>query len=196
MNNFSWSISYGDGSSAGGDVYRDFVSVAGISTNRQAVETAQHVSPQFVQDTDNDGLMGLAFSDINTGTHLPLQEENCKQRNIRQRCHLTINHPIVQPRRQATFFDNVKPQLAAPVFAATLKHAAPGSYDFGYVDKSKYKGSLTYVPVDSSRGYWGFTSDSYVVGNGSPVSTPIDGIAGRSWMLPGKSQELMDILLI
>jgi aspergillopepsin I len=71
MSNYSWAISYADGSSASGDVYRDVVSVAGISTNQQAVETAQHVSPQFAQDTENDGLMGLAFSILNTGTHVP-----------------------------------------------------------------------------------------------------------------------------
>ncbi|OXV05399.1 hypothetical protein Egran_06833, partial [Elaphomyces granulatus] len=66
MSNYSWEILYEDGSSASGDVYRDVVSVAGISTNHQAVQTAQKTSPIFVLDTNRDGLMGLAFSNINT----------------------------------------------------------------------------------------------------------------------------------
>jgi hypothetical protein len=107
------------------------------------------------------------------------------QRKIKQRHHLTMNHPIVRPQKQSTFFDNVKSHLAAPVFAANLKHAAPGSYDFGYVDRHKYRGSLTYTPVDSSRGFWGFTADNYTVGDGSPVSNPINAFVGKSWILPG-----------
>jgi aspergillopepsin I len=70
MSNYSWGILYEDGSSASGDVYKDVVSVAGISTNHQAVQTAQKISPIFVLDTNRDGLMGLAFSNINTGTHM------------------------------------------------------------------------------------------------------------------------------
>jgi aspergillopepsin I len=71
MSNYSWGILYQDGSSASGDVYRDVVSVAGISTNHQAVQTAQEISPIFALDMNRDGLMGLAFSSINTSTHVP-----------------------------------------------------------------------------------------------------------------------------
>lgn len=67
MSGYSWKISYGDGSSANGDVYKDTVTVGGVTAQRQAVEAAEQISQQFVQDRDNDGLMGLAFSSINTG---------------------------------------------------------------------------------------------------------------------------------
>ncbi|KAL4816890.1 aspartic protease pep1 [Aspergillus spinulosporus] len=130
MSGYSWQISYGDGSSAGGDVYRDTVTVGGVTAQGQAVEAASHISEQFTQDQNNDGLLGLAFSSINT----------------------------VQPKAQTTFFDNVKSQLDSPLFAVTLKHQAPGSYDFGYIDQSKYTGELTYTNVDNSRGFWMFSA--------------------------------------
>ncbi|KAL4771929.1 aspartic protease pep1 [Aspergillus nidulans var. acristatus] len=130
MSGYSWEISYGDGSSAGGDVYRDTVTVGGVTASGQAVEAASHISEQFTRDQNNDGLLGLAFSSINT----------------------------VQPKSQTTFFDSVKSQLESPLFAVTLKHQAPGSYDFGYIDQSKYTGELTYTDVNNSQGFWMFSA--------------------------------------
>lgn len=147
MPGYSWSISYGDGSSASGDVYKDTVVVGGVRASGQAVEAAQKISAQFQQDRNNDGLLGLAFSSINT----------------------------VSPRPQTTFFDTVKSRLDSPLFAVTLKHNAPGTYDFGFVDKNKYSGSLAYTDVDNSQGFWMFTADGYKVGSTSGGS--IRGIA-------------------
>lgn len=144
----TWSISYGDGSSASGNVYTDTVDVGGVTATSQAVEAAETVSSEFVQNTANDGLLGLAFSSINT----------------------------VQPTQQTTFFDTVKSQLDSPLFAVTLKHNAPGTFDFGYIDSSKYTGSLAYTPVDNSQGFWSFTADSYSIGG--TTGSSITGIAG------------------
>ncbi|KAL2815185.1 aspartic peptidase domain-containing protein [Aspergillus granulosus] len=130
MSGYSWQISYGDGSGAGGDVYRDNVTIGGISARSQAVEAAQHVSQRFLQDQNNDGVLGLAFSSINA----------------------------VEPRAQTTWFDTVRSQLDAPVFAVTLKHQAAGSYDFGFIDESKFTGSLAYAHIDSSQGFWMFSA--------------------------------------
>ncbi|KAF7165572.1 hypothetical protein CNMCM5623_009757 [Aspergillus felis] len=149
LSGYSWQISYGDGSTANGDVYKDAVTVGGVTAKSQAVEAAKQVSSQFVQDTANDGLLGLAFSSINT----------------------------VSPQPQTTFFDTVKSQLDSPLFAATLKYHAPGTYDFGYIDNSKYTGQLTYTNVDSSQGFWMFTTDGYAVGNGAANGNQISGIA-------------------
>lgn len=84
----------------------------------------------------------------------------------------------MRPEKQQTFFDNAKSSLSKPLFTVDLKKNAPGSYNFGFIDNSKYKGTITYVPVDSSRGFWKFTSNGYSVGSsGSFKSVSIDAIA-------------------
>ncbi|KAF2843728.1 aspartic protease PEP1 [Patellaria atrata CBS 101060] len=145
----TWRIQYGDGSGARGTVYADKVVVGGITATSQAVEAATSVSAQFQQDVDNDGLLGLSFSVLNT----------------------------VRPNRETTFFDTVREELAAPLFAVTLKKGAPGTYDFGYIDESKYVGSIAYADVITTNGFWEFTPTAYSIGNGSAVQANIDAIA-------------------
>ena len=47
----------------------------------------------------------------------------------------------------------------------------------GTIDSSKYTGSITYIDVDDSQGFWEFTGSGYAVGSGSFKSTSIDTIA-------------------
>ena len=79
--------------------------------------------------------------------------------------------------QQQTFFSNAIPTLASPIFTANLKKGAPGSYDFGYVDKTQYTGSITYVPVNTANGFWEFNGNGYAVGSGTFKSEAIDAIA-------------------
>ncbi|KAL9584719.1 MAG: hypothetical protein Q9212_001951 [Teloschistes hypoglaucus] len=146
---YTWKISYGDGSGASGDVYTDTVKVGSTVVNGQAVELAQTISAQFAQDTDNDGLLGLAFDSINT----------------------------VQPVKQKTFFSNAKATLSAPLFTANLKKGQPGTYTFGYIDAAQHSGAITYVPVNTANGFWEFISNGYAVGSGAFTSLSIDSIA-------------------
>jgi len=67
LSGYKWNITYGDGSGASGIVGTDVVTVGGKSVSGQAVEIATQVSSAFVSDTANNGLLGLAFSSINTG---------------------------------------------------------------------------------------------------------------------------------
>lgn len=144
----TWQIQYGDQSTAGGDVYTDTVSVGDTTVTAQAVEAASTVSQSFVQD-QSDGLVGLAFSSINT----------------------------VQPNQQKTFFDNAAADLDQALFTANLKKGEPGNYNFGYIDDSEHSGDISYTVVDNSQGFWGYTTDSYTIGNGQPVQANIKSIS-------------------
>lgn len=58
-----------------------------------------------------------------------------------------------------------------------LTLVSAGTYNFGYIDSKAYTGAITYTPVDSSDGFWGFSSSGYSVGSGSFVSSRLNGIA-------------------
>lgn len=135
----TWDIQYGDGSGASGDVYADKVVIGGVTATSQAVEAATSVSSTFTSDTDDDGLVGLAFSSINT----------------------------VTPQPATTFFDTVKGTLASPLFAAYLRHNAVGAYDFGATNPAHYTGTIGYTNVNTENGFWEFTAGTYSVGSRS-----------------------------
>ncbi|ROV94999.1 hypothetical protein VMCG_08317 [Cytospora schulzeri] len=155
--NHTWSISYGDGSSSKGDVYNDNVTIGGMSVYPMAVEAANDVSAEFTSDTDIDGLLGLAFSKLNT----------------------------VTPTKQKTFFEAAKDQLASYLFTVDLKAGEPGTYNFGYIDDKAYTGDISYTPVDTSNGWWKFSTTGYQVGDQEYQTEPISGIAdtGTTLML-------------
>ena len=137
VNGATFSITYGDNSFAQGNVVKDNVNIGGVTVTQQAVELATKVASSFVTDTASDGLLGLAFSTINT----------------------------VQPQQQKTFFDNALSTLDQPVFTANLRHGQGGSYEFGEIDATLHTGQITNVPVDSSNGFWQITSTAFSVGN-------------------------------
>jgi hypothetical protein len=45
----TWKISYGDGSSASGDVGTDVIDLGGLKVENQAIELAKQLSQQFAQ---------------------------------------------------------------------------------------------------------------------------------------------------
>lgn len=159
----SFSISYGDGSGAAGNVGTDTVNIGGVSVENQAVEMATKVSSSFIQDTANNGLVGLAFSKLNT----------------------------VQPQQQKTFFDNVLPSLAEPVFTADLRKNAVGAYEFGRIDQAKFTGQMAWIPVNTTQGFWEFTTSQFAVGNGqAQPNTPAQAIADTGTTLLLTSPEV------
>ncbi|KAI0517936.1 aspartic peptidase domain-containing protein [Xylaria bambusicola] len=146
IKNAQFQIQYGDGSGAEGIVGTDVVNIGGAEVQAQAVELATAVTQSFVNDIATDGLLGLAFSSINT----------------------------VQPQQQKTFFDNVKSSLAEPLFTADLRAGENGAYEFGRIDTTKFTGKMTFVDIDNSQGFWQFTSDSFAVDGGN-AQTSVKG---------------------
>jgi len=149
MDGATFNVSYGDGSFALGGVGTDTVDIGGASVENQAIGLPTQVDASFVQDQASNGLVGLAFSQLNT----------------------------IKPQKQKTFFDNIIGDLEEPVFTASLKQGAVGSYEFGNIDQSGFQGQLTDVPVLSNSGFWMFNSQQIAVGNGQPMSVSDSGLA-------------------
>lgn len=93
----------------------------------------------------------------------------------------------MKPEQQKTFFDNIQPSLAEPLFTVNLRHAEVGAYEFGRIDPSKFQGSLTFTPVDNSHGFWEIQSSSFAIGDGELQSntkaSPAIADTGTSLML-------------
>lgn len=146
----SWSISYGDGSGGKGTIYKDTVSVGGISVSSQGVEYATNVYPMGnggnILGVPVSGIVGFGFDNINTA----------------------------KP-KQNTLFTNMKSHLDQPLFTVDLQHKADGTFGFGFIDDSKYTGTIAYADVDSSGGFWTWTSSGYAVGDGDFVNESFSG---------------------
>ncbi|KAK4560758.1 hypothetical protein LTR86_005337 [Recurvomyces mirabilis] len=141
----TWNISYGDGSSASGDVGTDTISLSGLTVTNQAIELAKVLSSEFASG-QGDGLLGLAFGSINT----------------------------VQPTQVATPVENMISQKDIPqnaeLFTAWLGDTTDSSfYTFGFIDQTAL-GSATpaYTAIDNSQGFWQFPSATATV-NGKAI---------------------------
>ncbi|EXJ94234.1 aspergillopepsin I [Capronia coronata CBS 617.96] len=131
----TFNISYGDGSFASGPVGVDQVDIGGATVAAQAIGLPDTVGSSFITDSVANGLVGLAFSSLNT----------------------------IQPNPQKTFFDNVVSDLTLPLFTAQLKSGQVGAYEFGNIDKTAFTGTLATAAVDSSQGFWEVESTSAAV---------------------------------
>lgn len=119
----------------------DVVNIGGATVTSQAVELATAISGSFIDDTSSDGLLGLAFSNLNS----------------------------VQPTQQKTFFDNIQSSLEQPVFTADLDQTGQGTYEFGAINPAA--GNISFTKVDSSTGFWQFNAATYSIAGKSATST-------------------------
>lgn len=117
-------------------MYQDRVQLGNTSFDKQAVQAAVQVSTAITNDQFSSGILGLGISASNT----------------------------VRPTKQQTYIDNIKDELARPLFTANLKKGVPGNYNFGYINKTEYRGKIGYTDVDKSSLYWEITLDGYKVG--------------------------------
>ncbi|KAJ6594701.1 acid protease [Mycena capillaripes] len=139
----TWNISYGDGSSASGNVYLDTVTIGGVAVPKQAVELAEKMSAQFSSGEGSDGLLGLAWPAINTVSPSPVKTP--VQNMIDQKL------------------------ISQPLFTVKLDRGDnAGFYSFGMIDETVTSNPITYTPVDNSQGFWMVPSTSYTL-NGTTI---------------------------
>ncbi|KAJ2788060.1 hypothetical protein GGI15_000235 [Coemansia interrupta] len=129
-----WGISYGDGSFASGYTIRDTVTIGNLTVPNQVIGLATNESRAYQIDTV-DGLLGLAYSGV---SFIP---------------------------GVTTFLDNVieNDYLSEPVFSVYLKDKDKdnyaGEYLFGAIDKTRFTGELTWVPLHRPK-FWEIMLDS------------------------------------
>ncbi|KAG5982044.1 hypothetical protein E4U55_002392 [Claviceps digitariae] len=159
----SWSVKYGDGAGASGIVYEDIVQLGNTYFRHQAIESALSVSSDITHDHFVSGIIGLADYSANT----------------------------VRPSPKRTYFDNIRGDLARPLFTANLRSQGPGNYNFGYIDRGEYTGVIHYTPVDRSSPLWKIATAGYWVGNRRYQLT-IDAIVDTGTSLALLPQSVVD----
>jgi len=143
----TFSIEFGDGSTVSGEIFKDTVSIAGLTATGQAVVAASQYSAEFALDeSPPDGLMGMAFQSIaNTG-----------------------DPPVIM-----TFIS--QGQTTESVFGVSLTTAG-GELFLGGTDTSKFTGSLTNTPLITTPAFWEISVQGASVGTKKVVTTAQDAI--------------------
>lgn len=160
----TWEVKYGDGAGASGVVYKDRVQVGNTVFDSQAVQSAIKVSAAIRSDTFSSGILGMANSAVNT----------------------------VRPSRQLTYFDNIKGQLAEPLFTANLRSRKPGNFNFGYIDQSEFIGNIKYVDIDPRTPFFKIDLTGFRVGSGSYSPLTFESIVDTGTSLLLLPQEVLD----
>ncbi|KAJ2833551.1 hypothetical protein GGI24_000807 [Coemansia furcata] len=123
-----WGISYGDGSFAAGYTIRDTVQIGNLTVPNQVIGLATNESHAYQVDTV-DGLLGLSYSGV---SFIP---------------------------GVTTFLDNIveNSYLKEPIFSVYIKEKDEkdyaGEYLFGDIDRSRFSGELTWVPLHQPK-FW------------------------------------------
>lgn len=149
MDGYTWKIQYGDESSASGDVGTDVLNLGGLEIPKQAIELANKMSDEFAQGA-GDGLLGLAFSKINT---------------------VTKSHSS-QP--QKTPVENLVANGTLPSDAQLFTSCFYSEHDnkqsfytFGFIDQDLVTASgkeIQWAKVNNGQGFWQVDSASATVG--------------------------------
>lgn len=60
-----------------------------------------------------------------------------------------------------------------------------GNYNFGFIDPTEFSGEISFVPVNTTTGFWQFSSEGFAVGTGSNIAAAHKAIAdtGTSLLL-------------
>ncbi|KAH9448006.1 hypothetical protein MJO28_011555 [Puccinia striiformis f. sp. tritici] len=139
----TWKISYGDGSSASGVVYKDDLKIGDLHCSEQGIEVAQKLSSAFLNGEGSDGLLGLAWPQINTA------------------------HPQQKTPMQNMMEKSITNQ---GLFTVCLKHDTDGKgfYSFGTIcaeEAGVSEKDIAYTPIDNKQGFWAFQSTKAMIGD-------------------------------
>jgi len=139
----TWKISYGDGSSGSGIIYKDHLKIGDLECSEQGIEVAQKLSSSFLNGQGSDGLLGLAWPQLNTAN--PQQKtpmQNMMEKKITDQ----------------------------GLFTVCLKHDTEGKgfYSFGKVcaeEAGVSEKDIVYTPIDNKQGFWAFPSTKAKIGD-------------------------------
>ncbi|KAF7378460.1 Peptidase A1 domain-containing protein [Mycena sanguinolenta] len=152
---YTFNISYLDGSGVSGVVGTDQVTIGGLTVTGATLGAA-NLGPS-TPSTFKAGLIGM------------------------ERGSMSVKNSTGNSVTRNTWMQNIAASLPSPIFAVYLpwgSGAAQSSIDFGYIDSSKYTGTLSTVPLMSGTAKWQFTSTSfYVNGVHYSVTTTTSGKA-------------------
>lgn len=72
----------------------------------------------------------------------------------------------IRPTQQKTYIENIKDELAEPLFTVNIQKGVPGNYNFGYINQSEFVGDIFYSSVDPASPFWKIPLGGYQVGLG------------------------------
>jgi hypothetical protein len=165
---YSWSITYGDGSVASGPVYRDILNIGALVIENQVVESATTASASFV-DLIGDGILvclipPFSFHNnpgILSSTHPPFLLELIFSQGM---AFGKLN--TVKPIQQTTVVDNlisaqdITLQMFTAKLGASINTTPQGKesfYTFGFVDQPTMQDAnatdFVWSRVDPSQGF-------------------------------------------
>lgn len=174
----AWKISYGDGSSASGDVGTDVVDVGGLKVENQSVELAKTLAQSFAEGS-GDGLLGLAFPSINTIT---TSNKSTPQ-----------NTPVANMIAQSDIPKDA--ELFTSAFYSSRDQQAKSFYTFGYIDQDLVgDAEISWVDIDNSEGFWMFPSTTATIAGKQITQSSNTAIADTGTTLALVSDEVCDAL--
>ncbi|KAK6336989.1 hypothetical protein TWF718_009776 [Orbilia javanica] len=162
----TWNISYGDGSTAGGTVGTDVLTLGGLTIEAQAIELANNLSQSFIEG-EGSGLLGLAFSNINT----------CRPDPVLTPVDMLIQQANI-PKDSEIFTCKLGSWRD---INDELDHGG-SFYTFGFIHQPTLDfcgvlaANIFYTKINSSGGFWQFSSTSITV-NGKVSKRPRSNVS-------------------
>ncbi|KAL5601203.1 uncharacterized protein BROUX77_005452 [Berkeleyomyces rouxiae] len=130
LKEYHWETKDPNGNTASGFGYTERVSISGLTIKEQLIQVAETVPSGFHDLPSVSGVIGMGIPNSDSMSFYP-------------------DYGIVR---------NARHQLDKQLFTVDMKHCSTGEVEFGYFDENTFGDLVGYSEVDSSQGYWNFTS--------------------------------------